>query len=148
PAWRDLTAMKYHYETQPLPLPTAWYFNQSPLAMQKFSALTMFAIEFLAPWTIIMPARLRRGGCTAMIALQGLIAGTGNYCFFNLLTAGLCVLVLDDDVWPLRSRQLARVPAAKRDLAWPVWVAAPVAALSVWITAIPLLTSTAGLSDL
>ena len=25
PAWRDLTALRYHYETQPLPTWTSWY---------------------------------------------------------------------------------------------------------------------------
>jgi hypothetical protein len=29
-----------------------------------------------------------------------LIALTGNYCFFNLLTAALCLLSVDDSAWP------------------------------------------------
>src|SRR5262249_7132501 len=31
PTWRDLTAMTYHYETQPIPTPMAWYAHQLPL---------------------------------------------------------------------------------------------------------------------
>lgn len=30
-AWRDLTAMSYHYQTQPLPSPFSWYFHHAPL---------------------------------------------------------------------------------------------------------------------
>ena len=31
PSWRDLTALTYHYWTQPLPTPLAWWFNLLPL---------------------------------------------------------------------------------------------------------------------
>src|SRR5205823_6122564 len=30
PTWRNLTALRYHYETQPLPTPVAWYAHQLP----------------------------------------------------------------------------------------------------------------------
>ena len=141
PTWRDLTALKYHYETQPLPIWTSWYADQAPLAMQKFSVLAMFAVELAAPFTIIAPARLRRAGCAAMIALQALIASTGNYCFFNLLTVSLCVLTLDDDVWPKRWRKLVRAPLPKmesRAIAWPLFITAPVATTSVLVTSMLL----------
>ena len=39
-------------------------------------------------------------GFVVLVALQALIAATGNYCFFNLLTASLCLLLLDDKQWP------------------------------------------------
>jgi lipase maturation factor 1 len=115
--------------------------NQSPLAWHKLCTVAMFAIEFGAPFTVIAPARLRRAGCAAMVTLQALIAGSGNYCFFNLLSASLCMLTLDDDVWPRCWRMLARLPAAKRDIAWPVALAAPASALNVLITTM-LLAST------
>lgn len=28
--WRDLTAMDYHYETQPLPNPVSYFLHQAP----------------------------------------------------------------------------------------------------------------------
>jgi lipase maturation factor 1 len=46
-----------------------------------------------------MPRRLRRAGAVLIIALQLLIATTGNYAFFNLLTIALCLLALDDALW-------------------------------------------------
>jgi hypothetical protein len=30
PTWRDLTALTFHYETQPLPVWTSWYMHQLP----------------------------------------------------------------------------------------------------------------------
>lgn len=29
-AWKDLTAMEYHYETQPLPNPISYFLHQAP----------------------------------------------------------------------------------------------------------------------
>src|ERR1700686_1969260 len=34
-AWRNLTALRYHYWTQPLPTPLAWYMHQLPMGFQK-----------------------------------------------------------------------------------------------------------------
>jgi predicted DCC family thiol-disulfide oxidoreductase YuxK len=105
PSWRDLTALNYHYWTQPLPTPVAWYAAQLPEWFQKFSVATLFAVELAVPFLIFAPRRLRHFGALVMISLEVLIALTGNYCFFNLLTIALCLLLLDD------SFLLARLPA-------------------------------------
>jgi hypothetical protein len=96
PAWHNLTALKFHYETQPLPTPLAWYAHHFPAWLQKWSTLGMFAIELIVPFLIFMPRRLRQAACMAFLALQIAIFVTGNYCFFNLLTILLCVSLLDD----------------------------------------------------
>jgi predicted DCC family thiol-disulfide oxidoreductase YuxK len=96
PAWRNLTALTFHYETQPLPTWIGWYAHQLPAWAQKTSALTMFGIELFVPFLIFAPRRLRRFACVALVCFQALIILTGNYCFFNLLTIALCLLLLDD----------------------------------------------------
>ena len=98
PNWRNLTALTFHYYTQPLPTWTAWYTNQAPLWFLKFSCATMFAIELGAPFLIFMPRRIRFCGGAAIAFLQILILLTGNYTFFNWLTLALCLLLLDDFV--------------------------------------------------
>ncbi|HTX23006.1 MAG TPA: lipase maturation factor family protein [Candidatus Aquilonibacter sp.] len=96
PNWRNLTALTFHYQTQPLPTWIGWYANQLPLWFQKFSCAGMFAIELGAPWLIFAPRRLRFLGGAAIAFLQTLILLTGNYTFFNFLTLALCLLLLDD----------------------------------------------------
>ena len=96
PNWRNLTALTFHYQTQPLPTWIAWYANQLPLWFQKMSCLIMFGIELGAPWLIFAPLRIRFLGGAAIAFLQILILLTGNYTFFNLLTLALCFLLLDD----------------------------------------------------
>ena len=98
PAWRNLTALKYHYYTQPLPTPPAWYMDQLPDWFQKLSVVFMFAVELVVPFLIFAPRRLRLGAAALIALLQVLISVTGNYTFFNLLALGLCLLLLDDSL--------------------------------------------------
>ena len=97
--WRNLTALNFHYETQPLPTSLGWYAHQFPEWFQKASVIGMFAGEMVVPFLIFAPRRLRTAGCIGLVGLQMLIILTGNYCFFNLLTLALCLLLIDDVTW-------------------------------------------------
>lgn len=88
-AWRNLTALHFHYETQPLPTPLAWYFYQLPMAFHKASTVFVFAVELAVPFLFFAPRRWRHAGAWIAILLQVLILATGNYTFFNFLTIGL-----------------------------------------------------------
>jgi lipase maturation factor 1 len=98
PTWRDLTALQYHYWTQPLPNPVAWFANLLPPVLQRASAGVMLALELGVPFLLFgpRPARLAATGLLALLQL-GILA-TGNYGFFNLLTLVLCLSALDDGV--------------------------------------------------
>jgi hypothetical protein len=126
PAWRTLTALQFHYQTQPLPTPLAWYAQQLPGWFQEASAAVMFAIELGAPFLIFTPRRVRFLGGFAIVFLQVLILLTGNYTFFNLLTIALCCFLLDDQAleWMKRRSAGADSPVRRR-------VAAVVAALLI-----------------
>lgn len=98
-AWRELTALTYHYETQPLPTWLGWYAHLLPAWFHRACAAAMFAVELGAPWLIFLPRRPRLLAAGAFSSLMLLIALTGNYCFFNLLAAALCVTLCDDLFW-------------------------------------------------
>src|SRR5881398_2301871 len=121
PTWRHLTALDYHFWTQPLPPWTAWYAQQVPPWIHRAMTLGMFVIELGAPWLIFAPPRFARLRLTAFVLLvlgQLGIAVTGNYGFFNLLSLTLCVPLLDDAVLrraiPLRLAAGAPEPRWKR----------------------------------
>jgi len=103
-AWRDLSALEYHFWTQPLPNPGGWLAGQFPERVLRLMTLGMFLIEFGAPWLLFGPRNLRLLGASLIALLQLCIALTGNYGFFNLLTIALCVLLIDDRVWPWEPR--------------------------------------------
>jgi hypothetical protein len=100
PLWRGLTALSVHYETQPLPTPLGWYAHHLPIWFQQFSTAAVLFIELAVPWLIFTTRSLRHVACGALVGLQLLIALTGNYGFFNLLTAALSLTLLDDAWWP------------------------------------------------
>ena len=94
--WRDFSALAFHYFTQPLPTPIAWYMYQLPLWFHKISVGFMYFVEIVVPFFIFAPRRLRFFAGFMMIPLQVFILLTGNYTFFNLLSIALCILLFDD----------------------------------------------------
>jgi hypothetical protein len=97
PTWRNLTALNYHYQTQPLPTPIAWYAQQLPSFVQKLSVAGVFVVELIVPFLFFAPRRLRIVGAWMTIAFHAMIALTGNYTFFNLLTILLCLFLFDSN---------------------------------------------------
>jgi len=98
--WRDLTALEYHYWTQPIPNPLSWYASHLPLLLQRVSCALMLVVELLVPFLVFAPRRPRLVAFWGFVLLQLGIAATGNYGFFNLLAIVLCIPLLDDDAFP------------------------------------------------
>jgi hypothetical protein len=96
PEWRILKALRYHYETQPLPNRMAYYFHQQTNWLSKASEIGMFFVELIVPFFIFGTDQMRTIACLLLIGLQLLIILTGNYAFFNVLTIALCVTLLDN----------------------------------------------------
>ena len=129
PAWRSLTALDYHYQTQPLPPWTAWYAHWTPHGVHAASAAALFLVELVIPFFVFGPRRLRHAAFLLLVLLQAAIAITGNYAFFNLLTMLLCVPLLDDEALA-RWRRSSKAPGgAARGRRWPRAVMWSVAAL-------------------
>jgi hypothetical protein len=76
PTWRDLTALDYHFETQPLPTPVAWYAHLLSPDVHKVLTATVFAVEVGVPFLFLMPRRLRVIGAWITIVFQICIALT------------------------------------------------------------------------
>lgn len=96
PNWRNLSAMCYHYETQPIPNRLAWYAHRQPVALQKVGTLMTFFFELALPFLALGPQPARLCCFVLMVLFQALIFATGNYGFFNILTVVLSVPLLDD----------------------------------------------------
>jgi predicted DCC family thiol-disulfide oxidoreductase YuxK len=94
--WRDWTALAFHYLTQPLPTPLAWYMYQLPLSFQRFSTAFTLFVELAIPFLFFTFRPWRFVGAFFVLFLQVLIFLTGNYTFFNLLSMSLCVFLFDD----------------------------------------------------
>jgi predicted DCC family thiol-disulfide oxidoreductase YuxK len=110
PNWWNLSALSYHFLTQPLPTPLAWYAAQLPPGALKFATGGTFFVELILPFLIFCPRRLRFVSAFGILLLQGCILITGNYNWFNLQTMLLCLLLFDDAaVREILPRRLVRL---------------------------------------
>lgn len=138
PSWASLTALRVHYETQPLPPWTAWFMHQLSPRFQTASCVFLFFVELAVPFLYFAPRRLRLFACAMTILLQLLIASTGNYAFFNWLTIALAVLLVDDAAFGRRAQEATALRAPGP---WPRAILAPVAVLLLGASAPPFLAS-------
>lgn len=144
--WPELTAMRVHFETQPLPTWPAWFAHQVPDTLHRLSTGMTLVMELVVPFLIVAPRSLRLVGCMAFVLLQVLILATGNYTFFNGLTILLCLLLLDDGMLPSRLVKPFHVGRPRDERRWPRWphalVGIPVAFVIVILSANTLLHQT------
>ncbi len=85
-SWLSLTALTYHFETQPLPNPQAFACHLLPLLLSKAACAIALAIELIVPFFIFAGVRARLVAALLFAFLQIAISLTGNYGFFNLLS--------------------------------------------------------------
>ncbi len=142
PSWWKLTALRVHYETQPLPTWIGWYAHQLPAGAQAACTFVLLFIELVVPVLILAGRRARLAAAGFFVFLQVLILLTGNYTFFNWLTILLCLPLLDDEVLKLRRRPaaaLATPVSLPRCARWPRFILWPIALVIALVTSIGLL---------
>ena len=96
PSWTNLSALSYHYETQPLPSPLAYYAYFEPEWWHEACTAAVLFIELPGPFLVFLPRPYRLFAAGSFIVLQTCIMLTGSYTFFNLLTLLLCLFLFDD----------------------------------------------------
>ena len=94
--WRDFTALQYHFWTQPLPTPLAWYAAELPDWLLIGATAATLVVELGSVFLIFLPRRPRAVAGCCIALFQVLIMLTGNYNFFNVLSIGMCLFLLDD----------------------------------------------------
>jgi lipase maturation factor 1 len=143
PAWANLTALNYHYWTQPLPTPLGYYAYFLPEWWQQLCTAGVLFIELIVPFGVFMPRPYRLFAAWNFILLQTSILLTGNYNFFNLLALLLCLFLFDDsDLAKMTPEKLYtkllrnnRPPSSAATLYSGVWAAlvALILATHIWM---------------
>ncbi|MFA4845852.1 MAG: lipase maturation factor family protein, partial [Patescibacteria group bacterium] len=109
PTWANLSALDYHYFTQPLPNTISWFVHQLPTWIDHLGVLFMFFVQLILPFFIFAPRRLRFLAAFGFIALEFMIALTGNYTFFSLLTISCVILLFDDQFFHRLPKRLPEI---------------------------------------
>eukprot|EP00466_Bigelowiella_natans_P008631 jgi/Bigna1/145331/aug1.98_g20039 len=117
PKWLTLSAMKYHFETQPMPTWVAYYLHAlPPIFHQAATAATLF-LELIVPFFLITPFRgLWVLAFLSFSALSLMIHISGNVGIFNALTIVLSLAALDDVALGSLSRRAFPAAAVQRRL--------------------------------
>lgn len=97
--WRDLTALYYHFETQPIPNPLSRYFHFLPHLLLKIGTFLNHVIELVVPWFCFGPRLARTIAGILFLGFQITLILSGNLSFLNWLTIIPGLACFDDTFW-------------------------------------------------
>jgi hypothetical protein len=119
-AWRNLTALYYHFETQPIPNPLSRWFHFLPRGILRAGVVFNDVAELLAPWFVFWPRLGRHIAGAVIVLFQCTLIASGNLSFLNWLTIVPALACFDDTVWSkLLPRALVRHAEAAAAAAQP-----------------------------
>lgn len=91
----DFNYTRYFLLNMPLCSPIGWRFSKLPDAAHKLTLAGIAFVELVSPVLVLVPGWPRLVGGAAIVGQMIGIQLTGNFGYFNLLTAALCVSTLD-----------------------------------------------------
>jgi hypothetical protein len=109
-AWRNLTALDYHHETQPMPNPLSRTAHLMPRWWHRVEVVGNHVSQLLTPFLLFLPQPIASVGGIVLILTQGWLLLTGNFAWLNALTIVIGCAALGDGVVH------ALVPAVPADL--------------------------------
>lgn len=98
-SWRDLTALYYHFETQPIPNGLSRWFHFLPGWLLRGGTLFNHIAELGAPWFVFWPRIGRHIAGVVIVLFQVTIIVSGNLSFLNWLTIVPALACFDDSFW-------------------------------------------------
>ena len=124
-SWRDLTALYYHFETQPIPNGLSRWFHFLPRGALRGGTFFNHVAELAAPWFVFWPSVARNVAGIVIIIFQVTIILGGNLSFLNWLTIVPALACFDDRAWakvlPRRLTRRAEVAMAAAQLSRPMF---------------------------
>ncbi len=100
PAWRDLTAMDFHHQTQPMPGPLSRWAHLKPHWWHQGETLGSHVVQLVAPWLLLLaPQPVASIAACCIILTQLALVLTGNYAWLNWLTIVIACCGISDGFW-------------------------------------------------
>lgn len=97
--WRDLTALNYHHETQPMPGPLSWWFHHLPAPLHKVEVAANHVTQLGIPFLLFLPHPVSTVAAIVMIVTQLWLVCSGNFAWLNWLTIAVATTAVPDSVW-------------------------------------------------
>lgn len=99
PAWRDLTALDFHHETQPMPGPFSWHAHHLPRWWHRTEVVGNHVTQLLVPWLLWLPQPLPSVAGGVVVLTQGWLVLTGNFAWLNWAAIVLGASMVSDGMW-------------------------------------------------
>jgi hypothetical protein len=114
PAWRNLTALQYHHETQPIPNRWSRTFHHLPPLVHRLEGVGNLVAQLVVPFGLLLPQPWAAWAGAVVVATQLWLMASGNFAWLNLLTLALAVTAFDDGflgrLLPVHRPELATPP--------------------------------------
>ena len=91
----DWNYTRYFLMNMPLCSPLGWRFARLPDVVHRVTLCGIAFVELVCPVLVLLPGPARLVGGAAIVGQMVGIQLTGNFGYFNLMTAALCVCTLD-----------------------------------------------------
>lgn len=95
--WRNLTALYYHHETQPMPNPASRYFHHLPKPLHKVEVIGNHFAQLVVPFFLFFPQPVGSLAAAIIIVTQLWLVVSGNFAWLNWLTILAAAAALSDD---------------------------------------------------
>lgn len=132
--WRDLTCLRYHHETQPMPNPLSRVFHLLPARLHKVEVLANHFAQLVVPFLLFTPQPVASIAGAVIVATQLWLICSGNFSWLNVITIALAIFAFSDSTLGILLRfdrpELAAAPGWYDGFV--ITVAALVAVLSYW----------------
>ncbi|WP_438854272.1 lipase maturation factor family protein [Agromyces sp. M3QZ16-3] len=142
-AWRDLTALYYHHETQPMPGPLSRQAHLLPKWFHRLEVIGNHTAQLVVPFLLFAPQPVRTVAAAIIIGTQLWLVVTGNFAWLNWITIVLAFGAVGDGVvqWLLPWLPLDAIESPTDAASPPWWIAIVllVTALILWLSRHPLL---------
>ncbi|MET4619493.1 hypothetical protein ABIE18_000929 [Arthrobacter sp. 2762] len=96
--WRDLTAMFYHHETQPMPGPLSRQAHLLPRPLHKVEVVGNHFAQLVVPFFLFAPQPLASIAAGVIIVTQLWLVGSGNFAWLNWMAIVLAFAAVSDPV--------------------------------------------------
>lgn len=93
--WRDLTCLRYHHETQPMPGPFSWYFHRLPDPLHRVEVAANHVAQLGVPFLLFTPQPVATVAALLLIVTQLWLVASGNFAWLNWLTIVIAVSTVD-----------------------------------------------------
>jgi hypothetical protein len=97
-AWRDLTAMFYHHETQPMPGPLSWWAHHLPRWFHRLEVVGNHFAQLVIPFLLFAPQPVASIAGIVIVLTQLWLVATGNFAWLNAITIVLAFSAIGDSV--------------------------------------------------